>query len=113
MRFFASKVVASTPRSLKARPDETIGEQAGKSFVRTAAQRKVSMSEDACRVWRMPFDERMAMLLCSVIQHDSEAMAAVHGMIAMIERMTVYYTSRQRIELAERMRDAADRIERR
>jgi hypothetical protein len=61
----------------------------------------------------LPADERLAELIITIVERRSEAMAAPISMAAVITAMAQYLNRRDRIALAEILRDAADRVEHR
>jgi hypothetical protein len=64
-------------------------------------------------LWQLPYSERMAALSCSVVEEHPGATAAVRGLLELAAIMAARLLFEQRVELAERLRDLADHIERR
>jgi hypothetical protein len=60
----------------------------------------------------LPYDKRMALLICSVIEHDKHnAFVAVKGMVRVTSVMSRYLSVSNRYRIAEIMRDHADKME--
>jgi hypothetical protein len=62
-------------------------------------------------LWSLSLEDRVGMLIVSIIEHDPEAIAAVNAMIAMTLRMSKGLSVVNRVCVAERLRDAADTLE--
>jgi hypothetical protein len=56
-------------------------------------------------------DERLASLICSVIERRPQAMSALVSMAAVIAVMAQHLNGTSRIALAEILRDTADNVE--
>jgi hypothetical protein len=64
-------------------------------------------------LWAMPCSERMAMLVCSVLERDkSNAFISIKRLVGLIGIMARYLSFQNRMVLAESLRDSADQIER-
>jgi hypothetical protein len=61
----------------------------------------------------LPADDRLAALICSVIERKPQAMSALVSMVAVIGVMSRHLSDTNRIALAEIFRGCADHIERR
>lgn len=61
----------------------------------------------------LPPDERLAALICAVVERKPQAMSALVSMLAVLGVMAHHLSSENRIAFAELMRDAADEIEQR
>lgn len=72
----------------------------------------MSHNEITDRIWAMPFADRMSVLTLSIIERDPEAVTAVKGLISVIVMMTARLAESERFTLAEKLRDAADALER-
>jgi len=69
-------------------------------------------NEDLHRaICAMPHAERMAILVCSVIERDGEAVAAVNGLIELIANMTQRYSLTSKLQITENLRGVADNID--
>ncbi len=63
------------------------------------------------RIRAIPFTERTAMLVCSIVEQDHQAFAAVAGLVRLITTMSRGLNVQKRYALAERLRSAADQLE--
>jgi hypothetical protein len=59
-------------------------------------------------LWAMPIEDRVGMLIISIVERDREAVAAVNAMICMTSRMAKGLSVVDRVCVAERLRDTAD-----
>jgi hypothetical protein len=64
-------------------------------------------------VWRMPFPQRMALLVMSIIELNRTSDASFKAMLEMIVAMSRTLPLSRTYEVAELLRDTADRVERR
>lgn len=73
------------------------------------------MSRDQAEklMWSLPPQKRCAMLTISLIEKDPEAVAAVLALLHCSGAMAQLLNRAQRYEIAEKMRDTADAVERR
>lgn len=60
----------------------------------------------------LPLDDRLDALACTVIERRPQCLAAVISLTALVTTMARWLNTTQRFQLAEALRDAADRIER-
>ena len=63
------------------------------------------------QLWATPAAERCAMLVCSIVQQDTDALRAVFGLVALTSAMAKNMSAEKRFKLSEQMRDAADALE--
>lgn len=77
-------------------------------------KRPIKLTDEELKtlVWNMPPTDRISLLTLSVLDRDkSEPIAAVLGLIALVSRLSQYFSDDQRWRLAERLRTAADHCE--
>ena len=63
------------------------------------------------KLWTLPHDERCAMLVCSIIEHDPRAFNTSCNLLDLLMRMSVRLGEESRRKLSAHMRDAADHLE--
>jgi hypothetical protein len=62
-------------------------------------------------LWSLPLSERCALLTCSIVEGNPGAVRSIASVIAVAAEMARRLPVESRGVLAERMRDAADKIE--
>ena len=63
-------------------------------------------------LWEMPVSERLAMLTCSIVQRNPDVPASIRAMVLITGVMACGLSRTKRFQLAEKMRDTADALER-
>ncbi len=63
-------------------------------------------------IWSLPVAERLTLLTLSVIQQNPNALRVSLNMLAALMKLSHGLGTDNRFTLAERLRDAADRLER-
>jgi hypothetical protein len=65
------------------------------------------------KIWALPYGERVSMLTLSIMKSadKNEPLAAVLGLIELVSRMSQYFSEDKRFRLADRLRNAADLVE--
>lgn len=64
------------------------------------------------QLWAMPANERIAMLICSLVEQDRAALAAPVALVRIAEHMGARLDVERRFKLSDQLRNAADRCER-
>lgn len=63
------------------------------------------------QIWEMPYLDRTAILVASIIQHDGEAVICADGLIRLAATLSSGCSTANRLRISETLRSAADALD--